>query len=148
MDIHAGGQVITDVQVFSERVWHLGTSRPSMRVQLTGALSEAQLEALQTQPWELYEGDELMGRHTGYTTLITHELRLAAVTDAEVELNQAQTQLQTAQAQVQQLTQQLDGDIAQLKQQDQQLERRLDAAAQSTEFLEGCIMELASVVYA
>ena len=89
-----------------------------------------------------------MGRHTGYTTLISHELRLAAVTDAEVELSQAQAQTQAAQTQVQQLTQQLDVDIAQLKQQDQQLERRLDAAALSTEFLEGCIMELAGVVYA
>lgn len=148
MDIHAGDQVITGAEVFSERVWYMGTSRPSMRVQLSGALSEAQLEALKSQPWELYDGDELMGRHTGYTTLISHELRLAAVTDAEVELSQAQAQTQAAQTQVQQLTQQLDVDIAQLKQQDQQLERRLDAAALSTEFLEGCIMELAGVVYA
>ena len=148
MEIRAGDQVITGVEVFSERVWYMGTSRPSMRVRLSGALCEAQLEALKSQPWELYDGDELMGRHTGYTTLISHELRLAAVTDAEVELSQAQAQTQAAQTQVQQLTQQLDVDIAQLKQQDQQLERRLDAAALSTEFLEGCIMELAGVVYA
>ena len=69
MEIRAGDQVITGVEVFSERVWYMGTSRPSMRVRLSGALSEAQLEALKSQPWELYDGDELMGRHTGYTTL-------------------------------------------------------------------------------
>ena len=88
MDIHAGDQVITGVEVFSERVWYMGTSRPSMRVQLSGALSEAQLEALMTQPWELYDGDELLGRHEGYDTVVRHELTLAMVASQE-QLEQA-----------------------------------------------------------
>ena len=42
MEIRAGDQVITGVEVFSERVWYMGTSRPSMRVRLSGALSEGE----------------------------------------------------------------------------------------------------------
>lgn len=148
MDIHAGDQVIAGAEVFSERVWHMGVSRPALRVRLSGALSQAQLDALATQPWELYDGDELVGRHTGYTALISHELRMAAVGEAEAEVEQANAQARAAQTRAQQLERQLDGELAQLRAQGAQLEQRLSAAAQGVELLENCMIELAGAVYA
>lgn len=88
MDIHAGNQVITNTEVFSERVWHRGVARPALRIQLDGPLSEAQLEALRSQPLELYVGGELQGRHEGYDEVVRHELVLAIVASQE-QLEQA-----------------------------------------------------------
>ena len=100
MDIHAGEQVISGAQVFSERIWHEGAARPSLRVQLTGALSEAQLEALKTQPWTLYDGGQQAGQHEGYNALARHELVLVKVASQEqLEQQAAQAQQQAAQAQ-------------------------------------------------
>ena len=113
MDIHAGDQVITGAEVFSERVWYMGTSRPSMRVQLSGALSDAQLEALTSQPLELYDGDELLGRHEGYDTVVRHELTLAMVTSQE-QLEQAAQEAEQQAQQAKQAAQTMRAAVADL----------------------------------
>ena len=108
MDIHAGEQVISGAQVFSERIWHEGAARPSLRVQLAGGLSEAQLEALKTQPWTLYDGGQQAGQHEGYNALARHELvlvKVASQEQLEQQAQQAQQQAQQAQQQAQQAQQ-------------------------------------------
>lgn len=147
MDIHAGNEVISDVNVFSERVWHMGTSRPAMRIQLNGALNAAQLAALAKEPWDIYDGGELVGRHSGYNALISHEMVMAAVTDAETELNAAHDAALQAKHEADNIAHIVETDIASLKEQGAQLTKRLAAISPGNEFLEGCIMELAGKIY-
>lgn len=95
MKILVGNQTIEGAELYGERIWHEGTSRPALRVELNGGVTDAQIEALTAHDWQVCNDEGTPeGVQTGYNTLIRHELTFAQV----ATLEQVESERDAAQA--------------------------------------------------
>lgn len=84
MMIRFGGNEITGVEVYSERAWHEGAMRPTLRLALPGGITAAQLSALTAGEIRvLDEGGNELGVWADYKTLVRHEIVIAQVASLE-----------------------------------------------------------------
>lgn len=84
MTIKAGNFELHGVEVYSERAWHEGAMRPTLRLALPGGITAAQLSALTAGDIRVLDesGNEL-GVWDDYKTLVRHEIVIAQVASLE-----------------------------------------------------------------
>ena len=84
MTIKAGNIELHGVEVYSERAWHEGAMRPTLRLALPDGITAAQLSALTAGDIRVLDesGNEL-GVWDDYKTLVRHEIVIAQVASLE-----------------------------------------------------------------
>lgn len=92
MRIKAGETIIDGATVFSEKLWHEGASRPALRIELDGGLTDEQFAALTCGEIVLYEGEELLGIYTDYTAVARHEAVLVQMLDTQAAYDKGVTE--------------------------------------------------------
>ena len=89
MRIRAGEQVIEVDSIYETRARAEGYMREALCVQLAGDVTAEQLQALAENPWEISEGEEVLGVQTGYNVLVRHEAVFAKVQTKQEEIDEA-----------------------------------------------------------
>ena len=110
MKITAGTQVIENARLYSEKAWEQGAARPTLRVVLTGGITDAQIDALKQNSWSVsgdvqIDSEEEAHVWSGYNELLRHEIvfaRIDSLAEVESERDAAVAQAAKAQAEVQQ----------------------------------------------
>ena len=89
MRIKAGEQVIEVNSIYETRTQAEGYMREALCVQFSGDVTNEQLNALAESPWEISEGDEVLGVQNGYNVLVRHEAVFAKVQTKQEEIAEA-----------------------------------------------------------
>ena len=89
MRIKAGEHVIEVHSIYETRTQAEGYMREALCVQLAGDVTKEQLNALAENPWEISEGEEVLGVQSGYNVLVRHEAVFAKVQTKQEEIDEA-----------------------------------------------------------
>lgn len=84
MKIQAGNKTIAGVEIYSERIWHEDVSRPALRLELNGGISDDELSALTAGEISVKDDSgNVQGEWNGYNTVVRHELVIAQIKTLE-----------------------------------------------------------------
>ena len=89
MRIKAGEHAIEVNSIYETRAQAEGYTREALCVQFSGDVTNEQLNALAENPWEISEGDEVLGVQNGYNVLVRHEAVFAKVQTKQEEIAEA-----------------------------------------------------------